>query len=549
MEFLYTPVFINVIWVGAAFLFGFVVRQVGLPPMIGFLLAGFSLNFMGLTEGSLALDSIADMGVMLLLFTVGLKLDIRGLAKPEIWAGTTIHCLLSVLFFGLIIMVAGTLGCSMFAGLDMAQAALAGFALSFSSTIFAIKILEDKGELSSAHANLAIGVLIMQDILAVVFITLSKGQFPSLWALGLPVFLLVIRPVLMFFIDRAGHGEMLTLAGFFTAIVVGATSFHLVGMKADLGALTMGILVGSHPRASELAKSLYSFKDMFLVGFFFQIGLVALPHWTHLFLALALVVVLVVKSCLFFFIFTRFRVRARTSFLATLSLSNYSEFGLIVASIAGSKGWLGNDWLLIIALALTISFIIVSPLNLYAGSLYDSWASRLRRFENVRSRERAGIHLDEACFLVLGLGRIGMVAYDTMREKYGDDRVVGIDQDGNLVERLVKSGRRVIHADVSDQEFWRRVRLGNVKLVMLAIPVLSTSLFAIKQLKTLSYSGKITAIAEFDDEAQALREAGADSVYNVLAEAGAGYALHICQALNEGQCPAEVTLSESLASS
>ncbi len=87
MEFLYAPVFINIIWVGAAFLFGFVVRQVGLPPMIGFLLAGFSLNFMGLTQGSLALDSIADMGVMLLLFTVGLKLDIRGLAKPEIWAG------------------------------------------------------------------------------------------------------------------------------------------------------------------------------------------------------------------------------------------------------------------------------------------------------------------------------------------------------------------------------------------------------------------------------------------------------------------------------
>ncbi len=536
MEFLYDPVLINIVWIGSAFLFGFVVRQMGLPPMIGFLAAGFALNFMGLTGGSLALDAISDMGVMLLLFTIGLKLDLRSLSKPEIWAGTTIHVLLSVLFFGSVIMAAGTMGLAAFAGMDMHHAALAGFALSFSSTIFAVKILEDKGELTSAHARVAIGVLIMQDIIAVLFITMSKGQFPSVWAFGLPVFLFAIRPMLMFFIDRAGHGEMLTLAGLFTAIVVGATSFHLLGLKADLGALIMGILVGSHPRASELGKSLYSFKDMFLVGFFFQIGLAALPDFSHVLLALGFLAILWVKSGLFFVLFTRFGLRARTSFLATMNLTNYSEFGLIVAAIATRKGWLTNDWLLTLSMALTFSFILASPLNQRVNFIYERFAPLLRRFESTRAREKAGLYLGEPDFIVLGMGRIGTVAYDTLRMRYGDEKVVGIDHDARRVEELRAAGRKVVQADVSDPEFWKRVRLGSIRLVMLAIPVLQTSLFVIRQLKALSYSGKIAAVAEFDDEASSLISAGADSVYNVYAEAGEGYATHVCQALNAGKC-------------
>ena len=527
MEFLYSPVFINIVWIGTAFLFGFAARQVGLPPMTGFLAAGFTLNFAGLTGGSLALDAIADMGVMLMLFTIGLKLDLRSLSKPEIWAGTTIHVVLSVLFFGAVIMAGGTLGLAAFAGLEIHQAALIGFALSFSSTIFAVKTLEEKGEINSIQAGVAIGVLIMQDIIAVLFITLSKGEFPSIWALGLPLFLFAMRPILMFLIDRAGHGEMLTLAGLFTAIVVGATSFHLLGLKADLGALIMGVLVGSHPRASELGKALYSFKDMFLVGFFFQIGLAALPDLSHVFLAMGFLAILIVKSGFFFTIFTRFGLRARTSFMATMSLSNYSEFGLIVAAIAARKGWLSGDWLLTLSLALTFSFILASPLNLHANLIYERFAPFFRRFETLKARERASIYLGDASCMVLGMGRIGSVAFDAMSEKYGNKKVIGVDHDARLVERLKEGGRGIILADAADPEFWRRVRLENINLIMLAIPNLSTSLFAIEQLRTMSYKGRITTIAEFDDEAAELLKAGSDSVYNVYAEAGAGYAAHV----------------------
>ncbi|MBU2538154.1 MAG: cation:proton antiporter, partial [Proteobacteria bacterium] len=243
MEFLHTATFINSAWIGSAFLFGFACKRLNLPPMLGFLLAGFVMNFLGLTGGSLALDKIADMGIIVLLFTIGLKLDLKGLTKPEIWGGATVHALLTIFLLAGGILVAGTFGIAHLAGLSLPQAGLIGFALSFSSTVFAVKVLEEKGELNAQHGRAAIGILIMQDLMAVFFLTISKGEFPSLWALGLPLFLFAVRPLLMRIIDQIGHGELLPLSGLFIALVVGTTSCSLVGLKPDLGALLIGMLV------------------------------------------------------------------------------------------------------------------------------------------------------------------------------------------------------------------------------------------------------------------------------------------------------------------
>ena len=188
--------------------------------------------------------------------------------------------------------------------------------------------------MSSLHGRVSIGILIMQDIFAVVFLTVSSGKIPSVWALAIPVALFVVRPILMAIMNRVGHGELLVLCGFFLAIVVGAMGFELVGLKADLGALILGVLVSNHPKASELAKSLYSLKDLFLVGFFLTIGPSGAPSLQTIGIALLLVAVVPLKAALFFFLLTKFRLRARTALLSSLSLANYSEFGLIVGAIS-----------------------------------------------------------------------------------------------------------------------------------------------------------------------------------------------------------------------
>ncbi len=193
------------VFLGIAFVLGFAARQIGLPPLVGFLAAGFALNGLGFESGPL-LVQFADLGVTLLLFSIGLKLKIETLLKPEVWAGASLHMAVTVVVFGLVIFALVAAGVHLFAGLDLASSALVAFALSFSSTVFAVKALEEKGEMQSLHGRVAIGILIMQDIIAVVFITLSTGKVPSLWALAL-FGLILLRPLLFLIMDRCGHGE------------------------------------------------------------------------------------------------------------------------------------------------------------------------------------------------------------------------------------------------------------------------------------------------------------------------------------------------------
>ena len=259
----------------AAFIFGALSSRVGLPPLVGYLVAGFVLNSLDVEAGD-QLASIADAGVTLLLFSVGLKLKLKNLASPEVWAGATLHMLITVAVFGLAIGLLGTVGLSAIGGLDWKLCLLIAFALSFSSTVFAVKVFEEKREMASRHAVTAIGILIMQDIIAVVFLAISSGKTPSIWAPFWIGALFLIRPLLLRFMSRCGHGELLMLFGILLP-AAGYGSFEMVGLKGDLGALVFGMLVAVHPKASELAKALLSFKDLFLVGFFLNIGISGAP--------------------------------------------------------------------------------------------------------------------------------------------------------------------------------------------------------------------------------------------------------------------------------
>lgn len=218
-------------------------------------------------SGSEALDKISYIGVTLLLFTIGLKMKLKNLAKPEVWAGATIHMLITVIVFGAGLLVISLSGVPSFSVLNLQNALLIAFALSFSSTVFAVKVFEGKKEMASRYASIAIGILIMQDIIAVVFLSSSTGRLPSYWSIGLAALLFIIRPILTRIISRCGHGELQMLFGILMA-TAGYYSFEMVELKGDLGALVFGILLANNTKANELADHLLGFKDLLLVGFF-----------------------------------------------------------------------------------------------------------------------------------------------------------------------------------------------------------------------------------------------------------------------------------------
>lgn len=521
------------VWIAIAFTLGFVVRQVGFPPLVGFLVAGFVLNAMGV-HGGVVIEEVSDLGIILLLFTIGLKLQIRSLLRPQIWATATIHMFITVIVFGAGIYCLSVAGFSLFSDLDIKLSLLIAFGLSFSSTVFAVKVFEEKAEMSALHGRIAIGILIVQDILAVVFLTASTGKIPSAWAIVLIGFLFLVRPLIMLVMDRCGHGELLILFGFLLALG-GGTCFELVGMKADLGALVLGVLIAGHSKASELAKSLLGFKDLFLVGFFLSIGLSGVPSLENIGLAALFSMALSFKVVLFFLLLARLKLRARTSLMASLSLANYSEFGLIVGAVGVANGWIGNEWLIIIAIAVSITFILASSLNYSADLIYARFHEKLGALETAtRLPDDELIDPGDAKIAIFGMGRIGTKAYDFMRKRYGDT-VIGMDADLQKVKRHQQAGRNVILGDPTDMDFWARIRFrGGVQLCMLAMPKHEANLHAAKIMSAGAPEREwlLTAAAHFDDQVEELKKAGVDAAYNFYHEAGTGFAEHTSERLD-----------------
>lgn len=517
------------VWIFFAFAFGFTVKQIGLPPMVGYLLAGFALNIMGV-ENSEILVQIADLGVLLLLFTIGLKLRVKEMLRPEIWLGSSIHMLIIVLLFGMLLFILSYAGFERFSDLDQNSLLLIAFALSFSSTIFAVKILEDTGNMNASHGRIAIGVLVMQDIFAVLFLTFTSDKTPSLWAFGLLLLLLV--PYLIrkqrfnFILNRSGHGELLILLGVLLPLS-GAALFEQTGLKPDLGALIFGVLIAEHPRSKELANTMMGFKDLFLVGFFLSIGLLGTPTLDQLAIASFFTMLIPVKMVLFFFLFTRFKLRARTSALASFSLTNYSEFGLIVGTAAALKGWLPLEWLIIFALCISFSIILSAPLNIAAQRIYTFIQKPLLRFETKeRLAEDEPIVFSNEEVLVFGMGRTGSEVYRVMEEKY-QKNVLGVDINMYTVEKQNQLDRNVLLGDVTDLNFWQRVNLSkNLPLIILTTPSHLTHMTVVELLHDIHCDIKVAAISRYDDEMLELKEAGVDVVFNLYEEAGFGFADH-----------------------
>lgn len=513
-------------WIAIAFLSGLLFRQINLPPMVGFLVAGFVLHLLG-AENDPFLLAVADMGVTLLLFTIGLKLRVDTLLRREIWATTGLHMGATIVLSLACLSVLGWAGVLMFDGMDYTSCLIIAFALSFSSTVFAVKTLEDRGALASRYGQVAVGILVLQDIAAVIFLAASTGKVPSPWALGL-VLLIPGRHILARLMDASGHKELLAVFGFVMALG-GSALFELVGMKGDLGALIVGVLLAHHYKAKELSRTLMDFKNVFLVCFFLTIGLTGLPTWEAAQSALILLGLLPFKVALFLYLLTRFRMRARGATLGGMALANYSEFGLIVTAIAIEAGWLGAEWLTVIALSVSASFVLASPLNVFSVELYARFRDRLLSLETkTRLPGDEDISLGTNRILIFGMGRVGRAAYDEMAP-HAESQILGIDQDETQVLKNVEAGRNTVLGDATNPEFWSRVRSPrqDVELILLAMSQQASNVDAACRLRERGYKGPIVATALYPDQEEELLESGVDKVFNLYAEAGSGAAAHM----------------------
>jgi glutathione-regulated potassium-efflux system ancillary protein KefC len=454
------------------------------------------------------LSHLADIGIELLLFSVGLKLKPRSLIRSEVLSVGGSHLLLVT-------------GISAFVFLAMGEritgGVVLGASLAFSSTVLAIKVLDDSRELSSLHGRDVISILILQDIVAIGLLAFAEGKQLTPWAFIL-LLLPLLRPLAHRLLTVSRADELRLLLGVSLALGGGVLAENL-GISPDIGALLTGVMLAAHPKIDDLSDKLWSLKEVFLVTFFLQIGLTEFPTQEQALTALKLLALLPLQGGLFFVLFVLAGLRARTAFVSSLALMTYSEFALITTGAVVNANLLPEEWKSIISLAVAGSLAIAAPLNRYSHRLF-SWAEPvLIPFEKKSGHPD---RLPESFALRNGwLSEWDVPAFPpiwrcTHRKSAWWDWIA----DPTVLENLLAKGKRVVYGDAEDTELWDRLPLERIKGVILTVPVFEVRCAAISQLRKRGFTGQIGTISYYFEEEQELIRLGANLIIHPLVEAG-----------------------------
>jgi len=498
----------ELILLAVALFAGWTCHALRMPVFVGYLVAGFILSAWGFSAPPL-MEKLGHLGVWLLLFVVGLHIRIEDILRRE------------VLLVGLTHLV---LGCAMFIGIasllgtPLEIAVFLGVVLSFSSTVLAAKELERRNELTAFHGRIAIGILILQDIAAIAVMVFAGNEPLNPLVLGVILVFFLARPVIHRLLRSIEDNELGILFGI--ALVAGsATVFETLGASGELGAIFAGILCAGNRQADIFAEQIWSLKTLLLAMFFLQIGMIGWPDTQVWYWVAPILLILPAKAAFYFLLLIAARLRARSAFLTSASLTSYSEFTLIAGAVGVSTGVIPEPALQLLALLTVFSFAIYLPVNSLINNFYDALEPQLLRFE------RSGHHLDhpptslgETQVLVVGVGRTGHAAFEWLHEQH--IAVAGIEIDPQRLKAKLDHHQRVVFGDALDRNFWTSLNLMQLKAILICIPGHGSKIRVIKLLKENGFNGTIAVFGVSAQELDQLSAAGATLVNSLLNDAG-----------------------------
>jgi Kef-type K+ transport system membrane component KefB len=426
-------------------------------------------------------------------------------------------------------------------GMTPITALYVAVALTFSSTIVIVKLLSDKREVDALHGRIAIGFLIVQDIVVVlVMIGLTamgeNGDVVGLGREAIEVLVkgglfiaaigLLMRYVLTPLLHQLARSpELLVLFAIAWAVALGAAGAQL-GFSKEVGAFLAGVSLASTPYREAIGARLVSLRDFLLLFFFIDLGagldLATLGAQVTPAIMLSLFVLignpLIVMTILGFMDY-----RKRTGFLAGLTVAQISEFSLILGALGLSLGHIDADTMGLITLVGLITISASTYMILYYHSLYEWISPWLGVFERKRAhREEAGDLATEengADVILFGQGRFGSgIARELRQRGY---RVLGVDFDPDLVRRQGENGYAVRYGDAEDPEFLATLPLGQVRWVLSSVREMPVNLALLHGLRDYGYKGRVAVTAHTLPNAGKLKQAGADRVLIPYADAAA----------------------------
>lgn len=495
------------------------------PLIVAFIAVGIALgpSAFNLVEHNHAMELLAEFGIALLLFVVGLRLDlnlIKTMGPVAVATGLGQITFTSIFVF----LICQLLGMAVVPSLYVAAA------MSFSSTIIIVKLLSDKREIDSLHGRIAIGFLIVQDIMVVITMIVITALGAAGAAASLPaevtsvlakgaamlvIVVILIRYVLPGLLFQAARStELLVL--FSIALAIGLAAFsHWIGFSKEVGAFLGGIALASTQYREAIGSRLTSVRDFLLLFFFIALGTQLDMALLGLQIPVAVLLsafVLIGNPLIVLTIMGLMGFRRRTSFLSGLAVAQISEFSLILAALGLSLGHIGDDSVGLITLVALITITLSTYMILYSHQLFDFLAPALKPFERKHPTQELYLEQGEAQqnidLILFGLGRYGM----ELAEHFANAgrSVLAVDFDPVIIRSWSNPNIQAVYGDAEDPDFLAALPVRTAQWVVSAIPEERVNRTLANGLREEGFTGKLALTSHHESVAKRLSDTGAD---------------------------------------
>jgi Kef-type K+ transport system membrane component KefB len=494
-------------------------RQPMIPAYIvtGLLIGPYALSFISDTQ---LITTFAEIGIAFLLFVVGLELDFKRLKDIGMVASVGATFQIFVLFcFGYFIGVIT----NAFTRIELIYL---GIIFAFSSTMVVVKLLSDKQELDTLHGRIVIGILLMQDIFAILALSvLGTLQEFALVVLMSAVFKAVFLLVAAVLISRyvfpalfrfAAHSQELLFLLSITTCFLFAIIVNLLGFSIAIGGFLAGVTLANLPYNLEIIARVKPLRDFFSPLFFVALGMeipfdsigrVMVPFIVFL------LFIVIMKPFLIMAITALFGYTRRTSFLTGISLAQISEFSLIIAAHGLVLGQISAEIVSLAVLLAGVSISLTTYFIKYDNAIYHFFSHELKLLDQIGEEREELKYLNSHKrheVILIGYDRIGYSVARTLKRI--EKNYIVVDYNPDIIKRLIREKIPCMYGDIGDLEIIQRLNLHSAETVISTIPDVHDNLLLIKKVKQANEHATIFVTAGKVDEALELYDFGADYV-------------------------------------
>ncbi|HWQ26846.1 MAG TPA: cation:proton antiporter [Chlorobaculum sp.] len=513
-----------------------VFQKIRVPPVIGLIVTGIMLGPTGfhVIRDSGMISTLAEMGVVLLLFTIGLEFsvdDMRKLQKIVVFGGAAQILLTGLVIAALSFWLMDAIGKS----IGMREALILGFSFSVSSTALCLKILSDRDELGLEHGKIAVGILIFQDMAIVPLMFglsfMAPGRSTSIESAVEEIILVALFGIIMFGVFRLlmpklvrvitslRAGEVLVLGAL--VLCFGAAYLaSLIGLSLALGAFLAGMVIASTDESHQISRTIDPFREAMTSIFFVSVGLLLDVNFIDLpWLVLVAIVVLVVKGLIMTGISMTLGFSSRVSVMAGMALAQIGEFSFVLAGTAMSIGLLDQRMFQSMLTVIVVT-MIVTPSLIAAAPKFAAQMAPVLNFmplgpypepkQPLAARAGAIVCKGEIHAAIIGFGLSGRNLAAVLNATNLAYTVLDIDR--RVVLAMRRKGEPLFYGDCTDRKSLLRVGVDHARAVVICIPEVEASMRCIREVREINSEAFIIVRSRSLEPVRQLYRAGADSV-------------------------------------